>query len=338
MTAKTRKKMLRPCSLVPSADDFEEFLDKEEEEQEGLNPIAQLFSLETFVAKGSNGLVYATLVSRETGQGQAVFKITKMTTLRDLIEIRISCQLEELGSATHAFLHSLGWNFALTLPNRPDWNAVASSFPRGEALGYFFQIFEKAPFKLSEMKFTSDSDLVKTTLILLHGLHTANLLLGFEHRDLSNEGNYVFATHPADEDIVLRFDSFEVVISDLWFFPKLIDFGTSGTTANPRRSAAQKTIQDDYKNVLDVFGKRARAPQTFDQMKRRDWMQVVREDLRVEGVLVVPLKRRKDEHSTPVCFSCHSRQLRYQYEATPLQVCSIACSEKIRDLARVMRK
>jgi serine/threonine protein kinase len=176
-------------------------------------------------------------------------------------EVEISCKLSFLKELTPIFTYTHGWVICNGIPekwnNKIPWGDIEDDNlikekKNNENFPFLYLIMDMNEMKFSEFKLIStDDDLIKLLLILCHGLiMTRKKYPFFRHTDI-HSGNIMIKKQPA-ADLSLTFPNVKetVVIKNVEYIPKIIDFGLSKFTNWDKND---KNYKDDFKNWNEDF-------------------------------------------------------------------------------------
>lgn len=242
--------------------DQEPQLDVAFDKKNCVQQISKYFQVETMTLK--HGLFGVVFILEDNENKKVTVKIQRYDDM-SLQELRIACLLNKLAPLTRIFTRTRGWTVCSQLPKK--WNILikqqAKNDPQLTPLMYDMQN-EKVIKSFVYMN-TNRSTLVKKKdsltlqevkaifLVLLHGLWIAKRELGFSHEDLNTGNLMLIRVDGSKADLTLA--QTNITIRNMYWFPQIIDFGTSKTNVSPKDMLDLKEIfmglwKDDFKTLL----------------------------------------------------------------------------------------
>jgi hypothetical protein len=214
---------LHPCSELPSK--------YSTAENDCLNDLVNHYNVVGYLAYG----LYGITMEIKRYEHQLAVKIFEKNK-GGISEIKIACKLNDLKDLTSIFTYIHGWVLCKGIPEdwdkRIPWNKIddynyIKKSRTDKNFGLLYLVMDKISYSFSKVPLSED-DLIKILFILLHGLFmTRTKYPYFRHTDI-HVGNVMIDEKPM-RDLKLAFPllSSTVVIKDVRYFPKLIDFGLS---------------------------------------------------------------------------------------------------------------
>jgi hypothetical protein len=238
---------LHPCSEIPS--------NQTTVEKDCLNDLVNYYNVINYLGHG----VYGVTLYIKRNEHNLAIKILEKNN--DTInEIKAANRVNIVKHLTSIFVNVHGWILCKGIPDewneRIPWQKVdvynhIKKLHTNKNTNFLYLIMDIYPIEFFDFEMFSEIDLIKILFILLHGLIMIKTEFPhFKHGDI-HAGN-VMIQEKNNEEIKLEFPYLEnaVIIKNVRYFPKLIDFGMTEFENNDNNDDDDK---NDLDNIFDII-------------------------------------------------------------------------------------